>query len=118
MNADRLLHAFSMIGEDPARIQQMRQVAVALAIGGRLSADAAALSPREMLRAVEQVKSDLYKQRAIPKPKNLKSIEQDELPENFPDAGCFAPLGRVARVEKGLTGIKQAQPGPFPLAGC
>jgi type I restriction enzyme S subunit len=115
MNADRLLHAFSMIGENPARIQQMRQVAVALAIGGKLSADAAALSPREMLRAVEQVKADLYKQRAIPKPKNLKSIEQDELPENFPDAGRFAPLGRVARVEKGVTGIKQAQPGPFPL---
>lgn len=115
MNADRLLHAFSMIGEDPARIQQMRQVAVALAIGGKFSADAATLSPREMLRAVEQVKADLYKQRAIPKPKNPKSIEQDELPENFPDAGRFAPLGRVARVEKGLTGIKQAQPGPFPL---
>lgn len=115
MNADRLLHAFSMIGEDPARIQQMRQVAVALAIGGKLNTDAPALSPREMLRAVEQVKADLYKQRAIPKPKNLKSVEQDELPENFPDAGRFAPLGRVARVEKGLTGIKQAQPGPFPL---
>ena len=115
MNADRLLHAFSMIGEDPARIQQMRQVAVALAIGGKLNTDAPALSPREMLRAVEQVKADLYKQRAIPKPKNLKSIEQDELPENFPDAVRFAPLGRIARVEKGLTGIKQAQPGPFPL---
>lgn len=115
MNADRLLHAFSMIGEDPARIQQLRQVAVALAIAGKLSADPAALSPQEMLRAVEQVKAELYKQRAIPKPKNLKSTEQDELPENFPDAGRFAPLGRLARVEKGLTGIKQAQPGPFPL---
>lgn len=68
-----------------------------------------------MLRAVEQVKAELYKQRAIPKPKNLKSIEQGELPENFPDAGRFAPLGHLARVEKGLTGIKQAQPGPFPL---
>ena len=115
MNADRLLHAFSMIGEDPARIQQLRQVAVALAIAGKLSADPVALSPQEMLRAVEQVKAELYKHRAIPKPKNLKSTEQDELPENFPDAGRFAPLGRLARVEKGLTGIKQAQPGPFPL---
>lgn len=115
MNADRLLHAFSMIGEDPARIQQLRQVAVALAIAGKLCADPSALSPRNTLRAVEQVKADLYKQRAIPKPKNLKSTEQDELPENFPDAGRFAPLGRLARVEKGLTGIKQAQPGPFPL---
>lgn len=115
MNAERLLHAFSMIGEDPARIQQLRQVAVALAIAGKLCADPSALSPREMLRAVEQVKAELYKQRAIPKPKNLKSTEQDELPENFPDAGRFAPLGRLARVEKGLTGIKQAQSGPFPL---
>lgn len=30
MNADRLLHAFSMIGDAPARIQQLRQVAIAL----------------------------------------------------------------------------------------
>jgi type I restriction enzyme S subunit len=115
MNADSLIHAFSMIGEDPARIRQLRQVAVALAIAGKLNAGRAALSPREMLRAVEQVKTDLYKQRAIPKPKNLAATEQDELPENFPDAGRFAPLGRIARVEKGLTGIKQAKPGPFPL---
>ncbi len=115
MNADRLLSTFSMIGEDPARIQQLRQIAVALAIAGKLGSESAAISHREMLRAVEQVKADLYTRRAIPKPKKFKPIEQDELPESFPDAGRFAPLGSLARVEKGLTGIKQAQPGPFPL---
>ena len=115
MNADRLLQAFSMIGEEPARIQQLRQVAVALAIAGKLRADSAALAPDDMVGAVERVKKELYQQQAIPKPKKLKPIEQDELPEHFPEAGRFAPLGSLARVEKGLTGIKQAKPGPFPL---
>ncbi|MEX2453202.1 MAG: restriction endonuclease subunit S [Rhodospirillaceae bacterium] len=115
MNAERLLHAFSMIGEDPARVQQLRQVVVALAIAGRLGSDNATVSPREMMRAVEQVKADLFKRRAIPKPKKLTEVEQDDLPEGFPDSTHFAPLGSLARVEKGLTGIKQARPGPFPL---
>lgn len=115
MKVDRLVHVFSMIGEDPARIKQLRQVALALAITGRLGNGSAILSPDEMLRAVEQVKKDLHKQGAIPKPKSLKPIEQEELPESFQNAGRFTPLGSLARVEKGLTGIKQAKPGPFPL---
>lgn len=115
MKVERLLHAFSMIGEDPARIQQLRQVAVALAVAGRLDTGNATLSPRDMMHAVEEVKADLVRRRAIPKPKKLQPVDQVELPEGFPDASRFAPLGSVARVEKGLTGIKQAQSGPFPL---
>lgn len=54
MKVERLLHAFSMIGEDPARIQQLRQVAVALAVAGRLDTGNATLSPRDMMHAVEE----------------------------------------------------------------
>lgn len=115
MKVERLLHAFSMIGEDPARIQQLRQVAVALAVAGKLDTGNATLSPRDMMHAVEEVKADLVRRRAIPKPNKLQPVDQVELPEGFPDASRFAPLGSVARVEKGLTGIKQAQPGSFPL---
>jgi type I restriction enzyme S subunit len=115
MNTDRLLHAFSMIGEDPARIQQLRQVAVALAVAGKLGSERADLSPREMMRAVEQVKVDLFKRGAITKPKQLQPVDQDELPEEFSNANRFTRLGSLARIEKGLTGIKQAKPGPFPL---
>lgn len=115
MTAERFLHSFSMIGEAPARIQQLRRVAVALAVAGKLGSGKATLSPREMMHAVEQVKEDLFRRRTIAKPKKLKAVEDDELPEGFPDSTRFAPLGSLARVEKGLTGIKQAQPGPFPL---
>lgn len=115
MKVERLLHAFSLIGEDPARIQQLRQVAVALAVAGKLDTGNATLSPRDMMHAVEEVKADLVRRRVIPKPNKLQPVDQVELPEGFPDASRFAPLGSVARVEKGLTGIKQAQPGPFPL---
>jgi hypothetical protein len=44
MKVERLLHAFSMIGEDPARIQQLRQVAVALAVAGELGSGNATLT--------------------------------------------------------------------------
>jgi type I restriction enzyme, S subunit len=117
MKADHLLRAFSMIGEDPARIQQLRQVAVALAIAGKLGAGPTAITTDEMLRAVEKIKKDLCNRRVIPKPKDLKFIEQDELPESFRNLGRFTALGSLARVEKGLTGIKQAIPGPFPAGG-
>ena len=115
MNAERLLQAFSMIGDDPARIQQLRQVAIALAISGKLRADASALSNEAMIAAVERVKKDLYKQGMITKPKHFEPVQQEDLPDNFPQSDRFVPLGSLARIEKGLTGIKQATPGPFPL---
>ena len=115
MNADGLLGAFSMIGENPAHIQQMRQVAVALAIAGKLSSGNSTLKPAEMLRAVDEVEAEISKRRAVPKPKKLAPVMEEALPEGFHDPNRFAPLGQLARIEKGLTGIKQAQPGPFPL---
>ncbi|MGY6588484.1 MAG: restriction endonuclease subunit S [Wenzhouxiangella sp.] len=115
MKADRLLRAFSMLGEEPAHIQQLRQVVVALAISRRLTSDSSALSAGEMLRKVEQVKTELYRRRSIPKPRKLAPIEQSELPSSFSGDGQFAALGSLARIEKGLTRIKQARPGGFPL---
>ena len=115
MNADRLLHAVSVIGEAPARVQQLRQVVVALAIADKLGSASDALSTDGLLREVENVKAELYRQGSIPKPKSFRPVKQGDLPEAFPDAPHFARLGSLARVVKGQTGIKQAQPGPFPL---
>ncbi|THD81075.1 hypothetical protein E7811_17510 [Aliigemmobacter aestuarii] len=115
MNAQRLLAAFSKIGDDPDRIQQLRKIAVALAISGKLDNGAASMTPSEVLNAVNRVKAALAKRGAIPKPKRMEEVTAEQLPADFTDPARFAPLGELARIEKGLTGIQQAQPGEYPL---
>ncbi len=115
MNSERLLEAFSKIGDDPYRIQQLRKIAIALAVSGKLDKGAATLSPRQVLDAVGRVKADLAKRGIIPKPKEHAEVTLEQLPEAFSDTTRFARLGELARIEKGQTGIQQAQPGAFPL---
>ena len=43
------------------------------------------------------------------------TLAADQLPDGFPDGPCFVALSTISRIEKGRTGIQQAQPGPFPL---
>lgn len=115
MNTERLLEAFSKIGDDSDHIQQLRKIAIALAVAGKLDKGAATLSPRQVLDAVDRVKADLAKRGIIPKPKKHAEVKLEQLPEAFSDTTRFAPLGELARIEKGQTGIQQAQPGDFPL---
>lgn len=115
MNGELLLSALSRFGDHPDRIQEFRKVIVGLAIGGRLKGKDALRSPSELIEAIESTKTKLFADRQIPKPKAYPAITDDQLPEQFLDAGSFVPLGAVARIEKGLTGIQQAQPGCFPL---
>jgi len=115
MNAERLLLALSMMGDAPDRILQLRKVAVALAISGRLSASTAPLSAREIKEAVSRAKADLVEQGQLSKQKQYSAVSEAALPEGFRGPSRFAPLGEIARVEKGKTGIQQAQPGRYPL---
>ena len=115
MSADRLLEAISKIGDDPDRIQQLRKIAVALAVSGKLDKGAATLSPSQMLEALDRVKAALAKRGAIAKPKRRVAVTAEQLPEDFNDPARFALLGELARIEKGQTGIQQAKPGTFPL---
>jgi type I restriction enzyme S subunit len=115
MNSERILEAFSKIGDDHDSIQQLRKIAIALAVSGKLDRGAATLSPRQVLGAVDRVKADLVKQGIIPKPKKHAEVTLEQLPEAFSDVTRFAPLGELAKIEKGQTGIQKAQPGAFPL---
>ena len=115
MNSELLLEAFSKIGDDPDCIQQLRKIAIALAVSGKLDKGAATLNPRQVLDAVDRVKADLAKRGIIPKAKKHAEVTLEQLPDAFSDTTRFAPLGELARIEKGQTGIQQAQPGAFPL---
>lgn len=84
-----LLSALGAVGDDPARILQVRKIIIGLAMSGRFG----------------------------PSPSRVEfpSATPDGLPEHFGEVSKFTPLGALARIEKGKTGIKQALPGSFPL---
>jgi type I restriction enzyme S subunit len=90
MNVERFLTSLSAAGDDPARISQLRKIAVGLAINGKLGAPGL-------------------------RPPSYPQVTEDELPADFNDCSRFTRLGAIARIEKGKTGIKQALPGSFPL---
>ena len=115
MSFDRLLASFERIGDDSDRIQQFRKIAIALAISGNLDTPSTTMLPEKILEAVERVKATLVKKGELPKQKKFDALTDDDFPESFSGVSRFARLGSLARIEKGKTGIQQAQPGTFPL---
>ncbi|SFD69502.1 type I restriction enzyme, S subunit [Sulfitobacter brevis] len=115
MSFDRLLASFEKIGDDPDRIQQFRKIAIALAISGNLDTPSTTMPPEKILEALEKVKANLIKKGELPKQKKFDALTDEDFPESFSGVSRFARLGSLARIEKGQTGIQQAQPGTFPL---
>lgn len=115
MKADLLREVLSRFGDHPDRINEFRKVIIGLAISGRLKPDGIGQSASEILAAVEARKAKLLASKVISKPKLYPSVAMENLPEQFGNPCGFVALGTIARIEKGLTGIQQAVPGPFPL---
>jgi type I restriction enzyme, S subunit len=115
MKADFMCDTVSRFGDDPEGIGHFRKVVIGLAIAGKLVGEGQPLSPAEMLDQIENEKVRLLRGGKISKPKRFASVIDDQLPEAFADPSAFAPLGAVARIEKGLTGIQGAKSGSFPL---
>jgi len=115
MSFDRLLASFEKIGDDPDHIQKFRKIAIALAISGDLDTPSTTMPPEKILEAVERVKATLVKKGELPKQKKFDPLTDDDFPESFSGVSRFARLGSLARIQKGQTGIQQAQPGTFPL---
>ena len=112
MNADNL---FQAISEAPEHIAELRKIAVALAIGGYLDNPLENWTVEEARAKILQVQSKLKKRGVISKTKKSAQVEIDDLPEVFSDPSKFAPLGEIASIEKGKTGIKKSLRGEFPL---
>ncbi len=77
MNAERLLEVLSQIGDDPARIQQLRKIAVALAITGRLDGRAISLQPDEIVEGVDRAKAILVNDGVLPKQKKHAKVTKE-----------------------------------------
>jgi type I restriction enzyme S subunit len=116
MNAERLIKGFDLLGDGPETIQQFRKLVVGLAIAGKLnSPDHEHLDPQSLTKAIDERKRALTPKGAIRKQVSSPRISADDLPMGFTNPQNFIHLGSVARIEKGLTGIMKAKPGPYPL---
>ncbi|NVD45106.1 restriction endonuclease subunit S [Qipengyuania atrilutea] len=110
-----LREVFARFGDHPDRISEFRKVIIALAISGKLKPEDGGLSSSYILAEVEAQKAKLFAAKQISKPKLYSAITEIDLPEQFSDPSGFVALGTIAKIEKGLTGIKQAVAGAFPL---
>ncbi len=116
MNADRLLDAFHLLGDDPETVQQLRKLAVGLALSGKLLASTqATLTPSDLREEIRARKQALIKQGSLRKQSPSMAVSSDALPKGFASPSSFIRLGEIARIEKGQTGIMKAEPGPYPL---
>jgi len=115
MNAEFVRDAVSRFGDDPEGMGRFRKVVIGLAIAGKLAGEGQRRSPAEMLDQIESEKIRLLRVDGISKPKRFPPVIDEQLPQGFADPSAFAPLGAVARIEKGLTGIQGAKSGSFPL---
>lgn len=115
MNADLLREVLSRFGDHPDRINEFRKVIIGLAISGKLRPDGIGLSATEILSEIEARKSKLLTSKEISRSKSYFSVAEEDLPEQFGDPSAFVALGTIARIEKGMTGIRQAVLGSFPL---
>ncbi|UWR92926.1 restriction endonuclease subunit S [Phaeobacter inhibens] len=107
-------HLLEAIGDAPEHVAALRKLAVAFAVGGHFDRDNT-VSASELLISLEAVKNILREQGKIGKKKSAWAVPPEHLPEVFDDPTKFVPLGQIARVEKGKTGIKKAVPGCYPL---
>jgi len=116
MNVEHFLIHFDLLGDEPEIIQQFRKLVVALAISEKLVVPGADHhQPTKLRELIEARKSKLIQQGQLRKQDTLAELTSNELPKGFETIGTFVRLGAVARIEKGLTGISKAKPGPYPL---
>lgn len=114
MKGDQLSELFFTLSESGEHIAGLRRLVVALAIGERLGSTAGLIGtppPKQLSQGFSTHRHDSARLHRG----SVKPVTQEELPEGFPHASAFLRLGDVAKIEKGRTGIKQAQRGPYKL---
>jgi type I restriction enzyme, S subunit len=116
MNAERLVEAFNRLGDEPETVQRVRKLVIGLAMSGKLVArDEVEVDPPNLLKQIEAKRRTLIQQGVLEKQSSLVVLSHEDLPKGFNNPGNFVRLGNLARIEKGLTGITKAEPGPYPL---
>jgi type I restriction enzyme S subunit len=116
MSARALLQRFDIIADQPSNIPALRRLVVDLAVRGKLlPIESFDMSAQEMLRRISSKADELVMAGAIKKLKSSSKIGDDEVPAAYLAHCTFARLGKIANLQKGLTGIQGSLPGQFPL---
>jgi type I restriction enzyme, S subunit len=115
VNPADILDNFDRITEGPDAIQLLRKLIMVLAIGGRFNSGAEPSSEtRDLLKEIEVARRATVSSGSSVRD-DSSDVNPDDVPVAFPNPKQFIRLGFAARIEKGLTGIKSAAPGPYPL---
>ncbi len=117
MEAEQLLEHFDRVAEAPGSIAALRRFILDLAVRGKLvDQDPNDEPASELLKRIQSEKEQLVRIGKIKKDKSLFPVTDEEISALFYTNHCtYERLGNIAILQKGLTGIKQAQPGSFPL---
>ncbi|MEI6335298.1 MAG: restriction endonuclease subunit S [Methylococcaceae bacterium] len=116
MSEQLLLERFDLVIDNPENIQLLRRYIVDLAVRGKLLEKTALdITASEMLNRIKEKTNALVKQGKLKKQKPMTSIDTEEVPATYIAHCTFERLGNVANLQKGLTGIKSAIQGEFPL---
>src|SRR5882724_10277827 len=116
MIAPALLKRFDLVVDAPGNIPLLRRFVIDLAVCGKLVEDNKDIrSPRDLLAPILASRERMAKEGKIEKRICLPPISEPELPTAYAARCIFERLGNIAILRKGLTGIRNAQPGSFPL---
>lgn len=116
MKAKCLLDSFNILGDEPETVQQFRKLLVGLAVSGKLAATSeATIDPSTLIKLIEERKRAHVQKGQLRKQNAVARVKSENFLKAFSSPGDFVRLGSIARIEKGLTGIMNAEPGPYPL---
>jgi len=114
MKANRLLDGFNLLGDEPETVQQFRKLVVGLAVAGKLTATGEATTDAStLMKLIDEKKRALIQKGQLRKQSLAAKVTSEDLPKVFLSPENFVRLGSIARIEKGLTGIMKAEPGPY-----
>jgi type I restriction enzyme, S subunit len=116
MDAEQLLEHFDRVAEAPGSITALRRFILDLAVRGKLADNNSTESASDLLKQIQKEKERLVKNGIIKKDKPFSPVTDEEISSLFYSNHCiYERLGNLSILQKGLTAIKQSQPGAFPL---
>jgi type I restriction enzyme, S subunit len=115
MNVEVLLNGLSLLGDEPETIQKLRKLIIALAVAGRIGPSNCDGGKESFRNLIEEDRMDRRSVASSRIESQGENVGIEKSPNGIANYGTYVSLASIARIEKGKTGIKQAEPGSYPL---
>jgi type I restriction enzyme S subunit len=104
IDAQQFLKAFGHVANAPGGVAQLRALILELAVRGQLLPTAnSASNARDLLREIEQFRSELVRNGKLRRPIPQPAISESELPFAIPENWAFERLGNICEIVRGVT---------------